>query len=249
MLRKERLQLILKEINVHNKVLSAELSEKLSMSEDTIRRDLHELAEEGEIVKVHGGAMSKTFHYPFDGKSKVYALAAKQKIAEKAIGLLKSDMSILIEGGTTIMEVVKKIPPKLRAIFFTLSPQTAIALSAHENIEVMCIGGRLAKNGNMFTGASVINELAGIRFDLCIIGANGLSPKEGLTDSEWEVVQVIKAMIRSAKRTAVVTIAEKLNTVKKIKICDLDSIHYLITELPPGSPSLSAYKGRQLVRM
>ncbi len=249
MLRKERLQLILKEVNVHNKVLSAELSEKLSVSEDTIRRDLHELAEEGVIVKVHGGAMSKTFHYPFDGNSKVYAVSAKQKIADKAIGLMKNDMSILIEGGTTIMEIVKKIPLKLRANFFTLSPQTAIALSDHENIEVMCIGGRLAKNGNLFTGASVINQLAGIRIDLCIIGVNGLSSKEGLTDSDWEVVQVIKAMMRSAKKTAVVTIAEKLNTVKKIKISDLDSIHYLITELPPGSSSLSAYKGGQLVKM
>jgi len=249
MLRKERLQLILKEINVHNKVLSTELSEKLSVSEDTIRRDLHELAEEGVIVKVHGGAMSTNFHYPFDGSSKVYALAAKQKIAEKTIRLLKNDMTILLEGGTTIMEIVKKIPPQLRATFFTVSPQAAMALAEHENIEVMVIGGKLAKNGNVFTGAATVNELAGIKVDLCIIGTNGLSAKEGLTDSDWEVVQIIKAMIRSAKKTAVVSIAEKLSTVKKIRICDLEFIHYLITELPPGSSSLSAYKGKSLTKL
>jgi DeoR/GlpR family transcriptional regulator of sugar metabolism len=248
MLRKERLQRILKEINVHNTVLSVELSEKLAVSEDTIRRDLQELAQKGAIVKVHGGAMSKTFQDPFDEKTKVYALAAKQKIADKTIRLLKNDMTILVEGGTTIMEIAKKIPPNLRAVFFCLSPQTAIALSQHDNLKVMCLGGLLARNGNLFTGAATVNELAGIRVDLCIIGANGLT-KDGLTDSDWEVAQIIKAMIRSAKSTAVVTIAEKLGTTKKIKICDLEFIQYLITELSPANPALSAYKGRQLNKL
>jgi DeoR/GlpR family transcriptional regulator of sugar metabolism len=249
MLRKERLRLILKEINLHNKVLSGDLSDKLSVSEDTIRRDLHELAEEGMILKVHGGAMTKTFHYPFDGENKVYALAAKQQIAEKTIRLFKNNMSILMEGGTTIMEIAKKIPPNLRVTFFTVSPQVALTLAEHENIEVISIGGKLGKSANIHTGASVINELAGIRVDLCIIGANGLSMKEGVTDSDWEVVQVIKAMLRSAKKTAVVSIAEKLNTVQKIKICDFGFINYLITELPPGNAVLSAYKDSQLIKI
>jgi DeoR/GlpR family transcriptional regulator of sugar metabolism len=248
MLRKERLQRIVKEINVHNTVTSTELSEKLSVSEDTIRRDLQELAQKGAIVKVHGGAMSKTFQDPFDETTKVYGLAAKQKIADKAIRLLKNDMTILVEGGTTIREIARKIPPTLRATFFTPSPQTAIALSQHENLRVQCLGGLLTRNGNLFTGAATVNELAGIRVDLCIIGANGLT-KEGLTDSDWEVAQIIKAMIRSAKNTAVVTIAEKLGTTKKIKICDLNFIHYLITELPPGNSTLSSYKGEQLRRL
>jgi DeoR/GlpR family transcriptional regulator of sugar metabolism len=248
MLRKERLQRIVKEINVHNTVTSTELSEKLSVSEDTIRRDLQELAQKGAIVKVHGGAMSKTFQDPFDETTKVYGLAAKQKIADKAIRLFKNDMTILVEGGTTIREIARKIPPTLRATFFTTSPQTAIALSQHENLRVQCLGGLLTRNGNLFTGAATVNELAGIRVDLCIIGANGLT-KEGLTDSDWEVAQIIKAMIRSAKNTAVVTIAEKLGTTKKIKICDLDFIHYLITELPPGNSALSSYKGEQLRRL
>ncbi|HWK07448.1 MAG TPA: DeoR/GlpR family DNA-binding transcription regulator [Puia sp.] len=249
MLRKERLRLILKEINLHNKVLSGDLSEKLSVSEDTIRRDLHELAEEGVILKVHGGAVSKAFNYPFDGDNKVYALKAKQQIAEKAIRLFKNDMSILMEGGTTIIEIAKMIPPNLRATFFTVSPQVALTLAEHENIEVISIGGKLGRNANIHTGASVINELAGIRVDLCIMGANGISMKDGLTDSDWEIVQVIKAMLRSAKKTAVVSIAEKLSTVQKIKICEFGFINYLITELPPGNARLSPYKSSQLVKL
>src|SRR5882724_3427925 len=222
MLKEERHKVILREINLHNKVLSNDLSELLVVSEDTVRRDLNELSEQGLILKVHGGAMSKTFHYPFNG-NEVYALEAKKVIADKTISLFKKDMLILLEGGTTIMEIAKKIPDDLHATFLTVSPQVALTLAEHENIDVITIGGRLEKNANMHTGASVINELSNLKVDLCIIGANGISVKDGVTDSDWEVVQVIKAILRSAKKAAVVTIAEKLNTTQKIKITDLNS--------------------------
>jgi DeoR/GlpR family transcriptional regulator of sugar metabolism len=241
MLKEERHKIILREINLHNKVLSNDLSELLVVSEDTIRRDLNELTEQGLVLKVHGGAMSKTFHYPFNGQNQIYALEAKQVIADKTIELFKKDMLILIEGGTTIMEIAKKIPENLRATFLTVSPQVALTLAEHENIDVIAIGGRLAKNANIHTGASVINELSNIKPDLCIIGTNGISLQGGLTDSDWEVVQVIKAMIHASRKVAVVSIAEKFNTVQKIKISDLSAIDYLITELSPDSSVLSSY--------
>ena len=245
MLKEERHKLILKEINLHNKVHVTDLRDQLVVSEDTIRRDLIELAEAGLILKVHGGAMSKTFHYPFNGQGQVYAQEAKQVIADKVIKLFKNGMFIIMEGGTTIMEIARKIPEDLQATFLTVSPQVAITLAEHENLEVITIGGRLAKNDIIHTGASVINELSGIMADLCVIGTNGISVKDGLTDSDWEVVQVIKAIVRSAKKVAVVSIAEKFDTVQKIKISEINNIDYLITELPPDSPVLSPYGGNE----
>jgi DeoR/GlpR family transcriptional regulator of sugar metabolism len=123
MLKEERHKIILREINLHNKVLTTDLSESLAVSEDTIRRDLNELAELDMLLKVHGGAMSKTFHYPFNGQSPVYASEAKQVIAGKTISLFKKDMLILMEGGTTIMEIAKQIPEDLHATFLTVCPQ------------------------------------------------------------------------------------------------------------------------------
>jgi DeoR/GlpR family transcriptional regulator of sugar metabolism len=243
MLKEERHKFILKEINLHNKVLSTDLAEQLAVSDDTIRRDLNELADLGLIVKVHGGAMGKIFHYPFNGQNQVYALEAKQVIADKAIKLIKSGMVVLVEGGTTITEIARRIPEDLEANFFAVSPQVSFVLAEHENLEVMTIGGRLTKNCTIHTGASVINELSGIKADLCIIGSNGISVQDGLTDSDWEIVQVIKAMMRSAKKVAVVSIAEKLGTVQKIKISDLSNIDYIITELPPDNPALLPFIG------
>lgn len=242
MLKEERLKYIMHQVNLHNKVLSIDISRELNVSDDTIRRDLKELEQEGKILKVHGGALSPSMHFSLTGSKPVYAVEAKRQIAMKAKSLFKNDLSILMEGGTTILELARSIPEQLRASVFTLSPQIAITLSEYTRLDVVTIGGRLSKNAYIHTGASVINELSEIKTDLCIIGANSLSVADGLTDSDWEIVQVIKAMIRSSQQVAVLCIAEKLNSAQKMKICDLNSIDYLITEADPEDPLLEPFR-------
>ena len=95
MLKEERHKLIMREINLHNKVLSNDLSTLLNVSIDTVRRDLKELVESGKILKVHSGAISKSLVSPFMGKTDVYAQEAKQQIAAKTFKLLRNDMVIL----------------------------------------------------------------------------------------------------------------------------------------------------------
>ncbi len=241
MLKEERHKLIMREINLHNKVLSNDLSVLLNVSVDTVRRDLKELVEEGKILKVHSGAISKSLVAPFRGKTDVYAQAAKQKIAEKTLDLLKNDMIILTEGGTTLLELARSIPPTLHCTILTISPHVAITLSEHTNLNVITIGGKLNKNAYLHIGASVVNQLSEIKVDLCLLGANAFSVQDGLTDIDWEVVQVKKAIIRSAKKVAILTIAEKLNTVQRMKICDFNQVNYLVTELPPDDKTLAAF--------
>ncbi len=246
-MRKEnRQKFILKEINLHNKVLCTDLSIALNVSDDTIRRDITELAEHGKLIKVHGGAVGMSFVSPFSGQNEVYALEAKKAIAAKAIKLIKNDSTVLTEGGTTILELAKMIPRSLKATFFTISPQIAITLSDFNNIEVITIGGRLTKNANLHVGSGMINQLSEIKADLCLLGANAFSVDEGLTDFDWEVVQAKKALIRSARKVAVLTISEKLNTIQTVKICDVKQINYLITELAPDSPLLDKYQDSNL---
>jgi DeoR/GlpR family transcriptional regulator of sugar metabolism len=92
----------------------------------------------------------------------------------------------------------------------------------------------------------MINQLAEFKVDLCLLGANAFSVEEGLSDWDWEIVQAKKALIRSAKKVAVLTISEKLNTIQTIKICDIDKIDYLITELAPESDFLAPYRNTNL---
>jgi DeoR/GlpR family transcriptional regulator of sugar metabolism len=115
MLKQERQAYILHQVNLHNQVLSANLSLDLNVSEDTVRRDLQELADNGKIIKVHGGALSLSFndfHYP---STNVYAHPQKKLIARKAISLIDKEMTVMTTGGTTLIELAKALPQSLKA--------------------------------------------------------------------------------------------------------------------------------------
>ncbi|HYH55658.1 MAG TPA: DeoR family transcriptional regulator, partial [Anseongella sp.] len=77
------------------------------------------------------------------------------------------------------------------------------------------------------------------------LGVNGISIQEGITDSDWEVVQVKRAMIRSSKKLAIMCIAEKLNSVQRMKVCDLNQMSYLLTELPADHQHLAPYRQQE----
>ena len=88
MLKKERQAYILHQVSLHNSVLSTDLSNSINVSEDTIRRDLNELAETGKVIKVHGGALSKSFN-SFYLRSDVYNVDNKKIVAQKTVSLIK----------------------------------------------------------------------------------------------------------------------------------------------------------------
>ena len=240
MLKEERQTYIIKQINLHNKVLSSDLSIELNVSEDTIRRDLNELAESGKVLKVYGGALSKSFHYPFQ-QNEIYARESKKEIARKLIGLIQPGMVLLAGGGTSMIEFARSMPENLQCTIFTVSPLVALELTERSSVDVILLGGHLSKNSHINTGALTINLLSEIKVDLCILGTNGLSLEEGVTDSDWEIVQVKKAMIKASQKLAMVSIAEKLNSVQKMKVCTLNAIHYLITDLDPKDKLLDGY--------
>jgi DeoR/GlpR family transcriptional regulator of sugar metabolism len=240
MLKEERQAYIIHQINLHNKVLSSDLSVQLNVSEDTIRRDLNELAENGQVLKVYGGALSKSFQFPFqDGN--VYAKESKKGIARKTISLIQNGMTVLVGGGTTVIELARIIPEDIQCTFFTISPLVALELAEKENIEVILVGGKLSRNTNIVTGAQVINELSEIKVDLCILGTNSLSIDDGITDSDWEVVQIKRAMIKCSHKVAILSIAEKLNSNQKMKVAPLRDVSFLVTDLDPAHPSLKEF--------
>lgn len=242
MLKEERHKIIMKEINLHHKVLSVDLSIMLNVSEDTIRRDLKELSETDRIIKVHGGAISKSLVRPFIADDNIYAHEEKKIIVSKALTLIQNNMTLLFEGGTTILELADCLSKKTNLTIFTVSPQVAITLSNLDNINVHTIGGKLKKNMNIHTGSSVINDISNIKYDICFMGVNAVSVEKGFTDIDWETVQVNKAMIKASSQTVLLSISEKLNISKRYKVADLSDISYLITELDPGDKRLSFYK-------
>ena len=245
MLKKERQEFILHQLNLHNKILCADISNKMGVSDDTIRRDLQELAQDDKLIKVHGGALSKSFHTAFDRKM-VYNLEDKNIIAQKTAALVQSGMYILTSGGTSILEFAKSLDTNLNATFFTCSLNAAIEFAHHPSIEVVMIGDKVSKDSMLTTGASAVQTIESIQADLCILGINSLDTQFGLSENDWEVVQIKKAMIKASKKTICIGISEKLNSQQKIKVANLDEIDILITELDPNHPTLLPFKHKGL---
>ncbi len=245
MLKKERHDFVMRQINLHNRVLTSDLVQLLNVSEDTIRRDLQEMSDDNLLYKVHGGALSKSYHSTFDD-STVYAKEAKISIAKKTIPLIKDGMVILTGGGTTIIELVKQLPDNLQATFFTISPLVVVELSKYPKIEVILIGGLFSKNSQITYGGHVISQLSEINADLCLLGTSALHPKDGLTDTDWEINQLKKTMLNSAKKSAVLCISEKLNISLRLKVAALENINFLITELEPTNEKLLQYQTKGL---
>jgi DeoR/GlpR family transcriptional regulator of sugar metabolism len=240
MLKKERQAFILQQLNVHNKVISADLCVQLGVSEDTVRRDLQELADEGALLKVHGGALSKSFHFRLQSDP-VYHESEKRNIADKACTLISDGMIVLLSGGTTIRQLVNALPPSLNATFITTSIPIALELLNHPGSEVIFIGNKLDKNTQTSIGGEVTKKLAGIRADICFLGTNSIDVKAGITDSEWEIIEMKQSMIASADVLVSMAISEKLNVAQRLQVCRIEEVDYLITELDKTNPILEPY--------
>jgi DeoR family transcriptional regulator, fructose operon transcriptional repressor len=242
--KKERKQLILRQVGIHTRLMFADLVKLIDVSEDTIRRDINELADEGLVIRIKGGVMTGAYHLA--PQSKPYSQADKLVIADKAVSLLKDDMIVLTGGGTSIREFIKRIPAGLRATFITVNPLTAVELLDKPQIKTIMLGGAVSAYSQMVVSGEVFASLSSIKADLCILGINAIDSNGGLTDSDWETIQVKKAMMKAATRVAVLTISEKLNSLMQMKIADITEINYLITELDPGHDLLQSYRSKQV---
>lgn len=246
LLQEERHQHILKQIGLHQKVRVEELTRTLHVSADTVRRDLIELEEEGKLLRVHGGAISTDFNGPFQPRE-VYAQKEKMQIARKALTLIRDGMTLLTGGGTVMLELARLLPENLTGTFFTVSPLVALEVAQRSSVEVILLSGKVSRPSYICTGAQVVSQLADLRADLCLMGANGFSLKEGITDYDWDVAQVKKAMLQASEKTALLCLSEKKDVVRRYTVSPFRAIEYLITERPATDKQWSRFS--RLVRI
>ncbi len=246
MLREERHRFILNEVKIRNRVLLTDIAQQLAVSEDTVRRDLHQLNEWGKLKKVHGGAVANSFHLYTYREDQIYAHEHKIKIATKAIQLLKDGGVLVMGGGTTNLEVARLLPEHLRLTVFTPSLPIAMQLIAHENIETIFVGGRLSHDAQIALGGETIKTFSHVKADYCFMGTGNLDATQGLTEFDWEVVQLKKAMIETAQQVVVLTISEKINSAQRFNVCPVTEIRVLVTELDPHDPRLIEFSTKGL---
>ena len=241
MLSAERRQYILETLRRNGKVLATDLSAALNVSEDTIRRDLRELADAGQLQRVHGGALPRSPSAASFSVRERQALPAKAAIARVAAQLVRPGQVIILDGGTTTLQVAQQLPPDLHATVITNSPPIAVALAEHPCVEVVIIGGRLAKAARVAVGAATVEALHMIRADLCLLGTCGLHPETGISVLELEEAHVKRAMIAGAAEVVALASADKLGAAGPYIVGPLNALTHLITERAVADEALAPY--------
>lgn len=247
MLREERLQYILKCLDTNQRLSSIELSEELGVSDDTIRRDLNEMASLGLLKKVHGGAIPIIPKAPAPLKLAervAYAQAEKQLIAQKALRLFEDGLTIILDNGSTNMLIAKSLPQALVATIFTNSLPIAQILCDHPNLEVIFVGGKINKNAQVAEGSAATATLSKIRADLCIVGVCSIHPKIGVTTPYWEEGLVKQKMVEVSEKVIATAWRDKFNTAESCWVCDYTTLDILITDSSLSASQLLDYEGK-----
>jgi DeoR/GlpR family transcriptional regulator of sugar metabolism len=230
MLAAERRDEILARLRRDGRVVVAELVSGLSVSEDTVRRDLQELAGLGLLNRVHGGALPAAPQVlPFERRLEV-APQAKVALAEAALPLLESARTLVIDGGTTAVEVARRLPSAWSGVVVTNAPPVAAALAAHRRGEVVLVGGRLLKDEQVAVGPVAVDAFRALRADVCVLGICAFHPEVGATAVSSEEAQVKREMVACSTTVVALATQDKLHTSYPWVVAPIQEIDHLITD-------------------
>ncbi|KND56802.1 Transcriptional regulatory protein [Candidatus Paraburkholderia schumanniana] len=230
MLTSQRKKAILDALARDGQVLATELSASFGVSEDTVRRDLRELASEGLLQRVHGGALPASPAIAPFARREAMESDAKRRIARKAAEMIAPRQVVIVDGGTTSALLVRQLPANLSATIVTYSPSVAVALAEHASLEVVLIGGRLYKHSIVTVGAAAVEAISHIHADIYFMGVTGVHPTAGLTTSDFEEAHIKRALAARAAETVVLASAAKLNAASAYRIGGIELAQTIIVE-------------------
>jgi DeoR/GlpR family transcriptional regulator of sugar metabolism len=248
MLTEERRRTILDRLDEHGKVVAAELVDLLGVSEDTVRRDLRELSAQGLLHRVHGGALPAPPSRAGFTERLQLAPERKAALAAAALPLLEGAKVIILDGGTTAVELARRLPRERACTVLTNAPPVATALAAHPRAEVVLLGGRLLKREQVTVGAATVDALRRVRADVAVLGVCSLHPEAGVTALEREEAEVDRAMVDAAGEVVALASADKLGTVSPWLVAGLADVTHVVTDGDAGATAQLERAGVAVVR-
>ncbi|MCX6962590.1 MAG: DeoR/GlpR family DNA-binding transcription regulator [Verrucomicrobia bacterium] len=203
MFAQERHNSIRKVVRERQRLSFAELQKLFSISPATLRRDLSELENSGDLIRVHGGVLDPLYaraEISFDERQQRRKVK-KQSIASIANELIPGGSSVFVDAGSTCLEAGKVLMRRADIRLITHSV-ALIAACSHAEATIICIGGELRKVSGALVGGNALNAFANLQFDFALIGATGLN-SEGCWTTEFTESEVKKNIITRAKRRIV----------------------------------------------
>lgn len=248
MLAAERKEEILARLGRDGRVVVAELVAGLSVSEDTIRRDLQELGALGLLHRVHGGALLSPQALPFERRLG-FGREEKVALAEAAVPVFVSARTLVIDGGTTAVEVARRLPVGWDGTVVTNAPPVAAALAGHPRAEVVLVGGRLLKDEQVAVGPVAVDAFRSLRADVCVLGVCAFDPQVGATAANHEEAHVKRAMVACSDKVVALATSDKLHTSFPWVVAALEEIDDLVTDGGKDLTAAFAAAGVRVVRV
>ena len=230
MLAAERRELLLARLRADGKLVAKDLAAELGLSEDSIRRDLRELAAAGLCQKVYGGAVPTSPALGDYRTRRSIAPDSKQAVAARAVTLIQPGSVAILDGGTTTLAVARSLPASLQCTVITHSPTVASALLDHPGVEILMIGGRVFKHSAVTCGAAAAEAAGMLSADLFLLGVTGVHPVQGLTTGDADEAAMKRALARRAAETYVLASAEKLGTASRYGVLPLAEVAGVVTD-------------------
>ncbi len=229
----ERHQKIYELLRKHKNLSIDRLSSILEISKMTVRRDLDRLIKKGIVQRVHGGAIiSRTNEYepPYLIRS-LEMMQEKQMIGRLAASLIKDNAVIIVDIGSTLLELIRNIPENNNITVITNWIPVAVELSKKRGLfNLVLVGGKVFTDELSIVGGYPEEMLKDFNADIVFLGVGGISDKFGITDFNMDEVQVKKQMINSSREVIVLADHSKFGRIAPIKITDIKSIDKIITD-------------------
>lgn len=237
---------ILQLLERRQRISVAELCDRFEISEATARRDLENLASQGKLQRVHGGAIVLTQvppEHPILQRQKEQA-DEKMRIGQAAAALVQAGETIFLGSGTTVLEVARLLRGRQNLTVLTNSLPVVNALAGAEGITVICLGGMLRASELSFIGHITEQALAEVRADKVFMGTRAISLEYGLTHEYLPETMTDRLILKAGKEIIVLADHTKFGRAATVRLAPLESIHTIVTDTETPQDFIDAVQKR-----
>jgi DeoR/GlpR family transcriptional regulator of sugar metabolism len=204
----------------------------------TVRRDLTQLAGEGKVIRVRGGALSDREEPPF-AEIAVERLGAKERIGRAAAALVRDGDTLMIDIGTTTLQVARALRDRELTVI-TSSLAVLDELFPCEGIELVALGGVVRRNYRSLVGVLAEDALGQLTADVAFLGASGIRPDLSVMDTTMVEVPIKRGMIAGASRAVLLADAAKFAMGGIVRVCGAEELDGIVTDATDEEPAMQA---------
>lgn len=218
------------------RVVAKAVAQELGVSEDSIRRDLRELADAGKLIRVYGGALPVPAADRPVGQRRGLATASKERVADRALEHIRPASTVVLDAGTTTLAIARRLPRNADITVITPSPEIALTVAEHSDARVVMIGGELTRHSMVAGGSLAMEAIRHLAADTFFLGATGVHPEHGLTTGSIDDAVTKRAIAERCAETIVLASDEKIGAVSRFPVLGFDAITEVITDPHDQNP-------------